>query len=58
MKSDFCTICPKKCHYSKHFNADTIYINIMEEEYVTCDDLLKNYEVALGKTINLNQMIE
>ncbi|XP_047012476.1 uncharacterized protein LOC124628290 isoform X1 [Ictalurus punctatus] len=44
MKNGRCTVCPGKCHYTKHVREDKKYVTHSEEIMVTFDDFKKQYE--------------
>ena len=39
----YCTVCPGKCHWTKHKNRPYYYEDYMEEKVVTLDELKKKY---------------
>lgn len=44
IKNEHCTVCPKKCHYSKHVRENKKYITKTEDISMTYTDLIKEYE--------------
>lgn len=49
MKNKFCTVCPRKCHHTKHVNQLFYYEPVQEEEERTYEDLKARYDDATSK---------
>ena len=46
MKRDYCTVCPKRCHWSQHSNVPYIIEYYQDMETRTSDDLKRRYDSA------------
>lgn len=53
MKDNHCTVCPKKCHYSKHVKAPKIYVTKTKKEMRTLEDLKKRHVKKFAENISL-----
>ncbi|XP_016364087.1 uncharacterized protein LOC107705342 [Sinocyclocheilus rhinocerous] len=44
MENNYCTVCTRKCHYSKHVQENKIYEMRKKPVYMTFDELKQEYE--------------
>jgi hypothetical protein len=58
MSSGYCTVCPKKCNHERHRNA-TVFIRITKKpEWVTKEELFKEYTSAETGKMNNEKLLE
>ncbi|XP_056318607.1 uncharacterized protein zgc:195077 [Danio aesculapii] len=53
MKSDYCTVCTGKCHYSKHVKENKKYVISTSDIVMEFDDLKKDYENPQNKRLSV-----
>ena len=58
IKDDHCTVCPYKCHWRHHRSEPFVYELRVEKTTKTAEALCKRYEVATGKKLTTEQIIE
>ena len=58
IKEDHCTVCPYKCHWSRHRSEPFIYELRVEKTTKTAEALCKRYEDASGKKLTTEQIIK
>ncbi|KAI2663103.1 Immune-associated nucleotide-binding protein 13 [Labeo rohita] len=52
MKHNHCTVCPGKCHYSKHVRENKKYVTITKTVIMTFDELKQAYECTRDENVN------
>jgi len=57
MKNGFCTVCHKKCHWSKHKNNGYRIEWYEEEEEITNEDMKRKYDFAKNEKLTKEDMI-
>ncbi|KAK7123298.1 hypothetical protein R3I93_021647 [Phoxinus phoxinus] len=56
--NDHCTVCTKKCHYSKHVKEAKIYVTKTKKEKRTYEDLKKKCEDKIGDGVSVVQKLK
>ncbi|KAL2079244.1 hypothetical protein ACEWY4_024988 [Coilia grayii] len=57
MQANHCTVCTKKCHYSKHVKENWRYINMTRKETRTDEDLKRRFEEQTDKSKSYEEMM-
>ncbi len=53
MKDNYCTVCTKKCYYTKHVKEAKRYVPVTKKEKRTFEDLKKKYDKKIGDGVSL-----
>lgn len=53
MKDNHCTVCTRKCHYSRHARENKKYVTVTKTVTMTFDELQKEYEGTGGTTVKI-----
>lgn len=58
MSGDHCTVCPQKCHWSKHQNNSFRFETYTVKEKRTLEDLKKKFDMSSADAVKQSTMVE